>query len=227
MGASGVSKVDDVAAALVTKLGPVDAMKLQKLLYYAQGWHLAITGQPLFSEPIEAWRDGPVVPAVYFKHRRMRKVTNWPAGDPAGLDKDALQLLDLVCASYGELSGDDLSTLTHSEEPWRYARRDLRDDQWGDSRITYDAMRRFFTGRELAGHTTADLAAGGLALDIPDAEDMSFWDDLEGIRSEFDGEPASHPARAAAVSGRARPGARLSDEARHLLDARRRRRGIR
>lgn len=44
---------------------PVSPLKLQKLLYFAQGYHLGITGQPLFDEPIEAWKFGPVVASVY------------------------------------------------------------------------------------------------------------------------------------------------------------------
>lgn len=223
MGAA-VSRVDDVAAAFIARLGPVDAMKLQKLLYYAQGWHLAITGQPLFTDSIEAWRDGPVVPAAYSGHAGRRKVSSWPSGNAAALDKDSAQLLDLVCASYGELSGDDLSKLTHNEEPWLQARRGLREDDPGDELITYDAMRRYFTGRELAGFTTADLAAGGLALDLLALPDASFYKRLEDVRSEFHALPTEHPIDAA--SGRARPGARPPTETKALLAERRARRRI-
>ena len=34
---------------------PVTNLKLQKLLYYVQGWHLALKGQPAFPERLEAW----------------------------------------------------------------------------------------------------------------------------------------------------------------------------
>lgn len=40
-------------------------LRLQKLLFFAQGWHLARYGRPLFDAPIEAWSYGPVVPEVY------------------------------------------------------------------------------------------------------------------------------------------------------------------
>ena len=40
-------------------------LKLQKMLYYEQGFHLAKFNTPLFDEEIEAWMYGPVVPAVY------------------------------------------------------------------------------------------------------------------------------------------------------------------
>jgi uncharacterized phage-associated protein len=48
---------------------PVSPMKLQKLLYYSQGWTLALTGELLFNEQIEAWKWGPVVRTVYGEFR--------------------------------------------------------------------------------------------------------------------------------------------------------------
>ena len=46
----------------------ISNLKLQKLVYYAQGFSLAFFGEALFSEPIEAWMHGPVVPALYRKY---------------------------------------------------------------------------------------------------------------------------------------------------------------
>ena len=43
--------------------------KLQKLLYYTQGFHLAIYGVPLFEEKLIAWEHGPVVKEVYDKFK--------------------------------------------------------------------------------------------------------------------------------------------------------------
>ena len=45
----------------------ITQLRLHKLLYYAQGWHLGIRGQPLFAERIEAWKHGPVVAPLYPK----------------------------------------------------------------------------------------------------------------------------------------------------------------
>jgi uncharacterized phage-associated protein len=39
----------------------ISNLKLQKLLYYAQGFYLAIYGKALFEEDIVAWEHGPVV----------------------------------------------------------------------------------------------------------------------------------------------------------------------
>ncbi|MGW0920666.1 Panacea domain-containing protein [Streptomyces sp. NPDC002755] len=45
------------------------AMKLQKLVYYCQAWHLVWEGRALFPEAIRAWASGPVCPAVYELHQ--------------------------------------------------------------------------------------------------------------------------------------------------------------
>ena len=56
---------------------PVTPLKLVKLVYIAYGWNIAITGDKLFDEPIEAWRHGPVVPSLYheFKHFNKEPIT--------------------------------------------------------------------------------------------------------------------------------------------------------
>jgi hypothetical protein len=51
-------------------------LKIQKLLYFAQGWHLAFFSCPLFEDPIEAWRHGPVVNSIYLALRKYKKYDN-------------------------------------------------------------------------------------------------------------------------------------------------------
>src|SRR5687768_9300066 len=57
---------------------PIDQMKVQKLVYFAHGWYLAITNQPLINEAIEAWRFGPVIPSLYhsLKHSGNQAITH-------------------------------------------------------------------------------------------------------------------------------------------------------
>ena len=69
----------EVAAAIQARLPGVDQMKLQKLLYFAQGHHLADFGELLFREDIEAWKYGPVVRVVY---EADRDHTEWPETRP-------------------------------------------------------------------------------------------------------------------------------------------------
>ena len=53
----------------------ISNLKLQKLLYLAQGFFLAIYGEPLFPEHIEAWTHGPVVPEIYRRFKRFEGST--------------------------------------------------------------------------------------------------------------------------------------------------------
>ena len=62
--------VFDVAAYVMQQLrGRITAMKLQKLVFYSQAWSLAWHHGPLFEEPVEAWREGPVVRDLWEGHR--------------------------------------------------------------------------------------------------------------------------------------------------------------
>src|SRR3954465_14098926 len=98
----------------------MSAMKLQKLIYYSQAWHLVWVEEPLFVDPIEAWANGPVVRTVFDGHRgRFNVSPPWTRGNPDALDKAEQGTVDAVLDAYGELSGRTLSTLTHDEAPWR------------------------------------------------------------------------------------------------------------
>ena len=75
-----MANVHDVAAYILGRCGPMTAMKLQKLVYYSQAWSLVWDERPLFPESIEAWANGPVVPALYDRHRGAFKLNAWPIG---------------------------------------------------------------------------------------------------------------------------------------------------
>lgn len=166
---------DQVASVIIARnVRPwTDAMSLQKLLYYAQSWHLAVTGEPLFSEQFKAYKDGPVVPHV--RHTRMEQSSRKRNGqDLKGIELDELSsnLLDLVIASYGSMSAEELSTLTHAEQPWLEARGDLPADAPSSAPLSSESMARFYrANRSLAGRTAADLAAGGVYLRDPSVTD--------------------------------------------------------
>ena len=75
-----MASVHDVAAAILERTGPIDTFKLQKLAYYCQAWHLVWDEEPLFKARIEAWANGPVVRALYDKHRGSYRVSDWRWG---------------------------------------------------------------------------------------------------------------------------------------------------
>lgn len=113
-----MTSVHHVAAYIVERERNLSTMKLQKLCYYAQGWHLAWQGEPLFTEPLQAWRMGPVSPDLYRFHRGHASVGAWPQGDATQLSEVQKRTLDTVIDFYEPYSGFELGTRTHSERPW-------------------------------------------------------------------------------------------------------------
>ncbi|MBQ1163463.1 DUF4065 domain-containing protein, partial [Streptomyces sp. A73] len=79
----------------------MSAMKLQKLCYFAYGYHLAWAGRPLFREPFEAWANGPVGYDLYDQHRgRYNLPRDDIEGDAAVLDKDERESIDVVLENF-------------------------------------------------------------------------------------------------------------------------------
>lgn len=100
----------------------ISNLKLQKLLYYAQGYHLAFFDKPLFGEPIKAWQHGPVVPEIYlhFKEYGNGAIPKQKA-NLAGLTKKQLKFLEEIYRVIGQYSAWKLRDMTHSEPPWKEA----------------------------------------------------------------------------------------------------------
>lgn len=128
---------------------PISNLKLQKLLYYAQAWRLALADEPLFSERLEAWVHGPVVPPVYgdFKAWSWQPILAEVAS-PA-LPSDVVEHLDDVLTAYGGFTGVQLERMTHSEEPWIIARRGLPPDAASNNEIQHSDMKTFYKKRLL------------------------------------------------------------------------------
>jgi uncharacterized phage-associated protein len=144
-----MATVFDVAAYILRRQGAMTAMKLQKLVYYAQAWSLVWDERPLFMDRIEAWANGPVCPDLYASHRGAFAVSpEWGAsvGNPAALDAAARETVDAVLEYYGDKAPQWLSDLTHAEDPWRNAREGLADGERGHREITHAAMVEYYEG---------------------------------------------------------------------------------
>lgn len=97
----------------------VSNLKLQKLLYYVQGFHLAAFGEPLFEEEIEAWMYGPVVPSVYDHYQEYGNKGIEPEREVLALSPEEEALFAEVLRVYGDYSAIGLMNLTHNESPWK------------------------------------------------------------------------------------------------------------
>ena len=96
-------------------------MKLQKMLYYMQGFHLAFFDTPLFDEEIEAWMYGPVVPVVFEEYRQYGKSGIEYNDEVLILDQNDKEenLFNKVYDVYAKYSAYGLMDLTHNEKPWK------------------------------------------------------------------------------------------------------------
>ena len=113
-------------------------LKLQKLLYYMQGFHLVFFDEPFFNESIEAWTYGPVVPVVFqeFKKYKKRSINPDNYHDDLVLTDDEQQMFDMVYSEYNRYSAVALMNMTHTEGPWK-------NHGIGDV-ITNEELRAFF-----------------------------------------------------------------------------------
>jgi len=123
---------------------PISNLKLQKLLYYAQAWYLALYDEPLFDERIEAWVRGPVVPPVYgeFKLNSWNPIQETP--DKPSFPPQVEAHLNEVMEVYGGYNALHLEQLTHREDPWNIARNGLPADEPSNNVISQEDMKMYY-----------------------------------------------------------------------------------
>ncbi|HET7233941.1 MAG TPA: type II toxin-antitoxin system antitoxin SocA domain-containing protein [Longimicrobium sp.] len=131
-----LAKVDEDAGDSISNL------KLQKLVYYAQAYHLAMYGEPLIPERVEAWEHGPVVPDLYrsYKQHGAEPIPAPDDFDAGEYDPRTRDLLDEIFEVFGQYSAAKLRNLTHAERPWITAYANGARDRV----ISHAAMREFY-----------------------------------------------------------------------------------
>jgi uncharacterized phage-associated protein len=139
----------DVAAYLIQKahddnVQDMTPLKLQKLLYFAQGWYLAIHKVPLFKDRIFAWEYGPVIDSVYqrYKNGPVANITpDMSLGNAKNItDSRAKKVLNEMWKRYGKETAFALVGMTHVSKPWKDAYHDPLDDE-----INVKEIQDYFT----------------------------------------------------------------------------------
>lgn len=138
-----VADVNDVAAYILKRHGPMSTMKLQKLAYYAQAWSLVWDEVPLFDAEIQAWINGPVIYELYRQHRGRFTVDSWK-GDPDKLTLAERETVDAVLKAYTRFSGQQLGEMAHREGPWREARGDAAPTDRSNAPISPESMQEYY-----------------------------------------------------------------------------------
>ena len=138
-----MATVFDVAAYILNHTGRMNTMKLEKLVYYAQAWSSAWGEGPLFEQPVEAWKEGPVVRELRESHKGLRWIGSVD-GDPHTLTARQKRSVDAVLNVYGSMRPEQLSSMSCSEDPWIESYRNGLDRT-----ISFEDMKRFY-GPEVA-----------------------------------------------------------------------------
>src|SRR5579884_184206 len=119
-------------------------LRLQKLLYYVQGWSLALRNKPMFNDRIEAWAHGPVVRNVYaaLADYGAKPILLDTIGMPEGLTEEEMTFIQSVWESYKRYSAISLREMTHKEEPWLDTRKGLGPLDRCEKEITQGVLRQ-------------------------------------------------------------------------------------
>lgn len=130
---------------------PLTNLRLQKLLYFAQGWSIHLRNSALFDDPLQAWEHGPVAPSVYHACKGAGKQVFAPevfaGAEPLTADESAF--LRAFWDEYRKYGVWQLVDLSHAEAPWKNARGGLPPDARCEAEISADDMDACFSGKPM------------------------------------------------------------------------------
>lgn len=132
-----------IAKWIINKIHP-EPLKLQKLLYFAQGYSYAFHDRPLFNEDMEGWVHGPVVPNVYRMYNSYKYNPIDITYEDIKLDPEAEEILNYVIEKYAKYDAKYLEELTHNQEPWLFSREGLDPDERSDKTIDKQYIANYF-----------------------------------------------------------------------------------
>jgi len=157
-----------IGLSMLSKGLSVSPLKLQKLLYYQQAWHLVYFGEdnPLFKEVPHAWVNGPVYTVIYYEYRGKvpgmcdhLKLSDFiPEGsdiivtmknlvDKMELTHDEVELTERVVMLYGSKTQNQLILMTHSEKPWSEQREGMAPYEYSDKPMSLSTMYHYYKER--------------------------------------------------------------------------------
>lgn len=136
--------IEDVTYYILRKTGNISTVLLQKLLYYSQAWTLAWYNKPLFKQNFQAWINGPVNPQIFSHFQGCRVAQkDWIKSEHL-LSKSEKHVIDSVIEVYGNEDPDWISQLTHTEDPWKNARKGLRPNERSTNTIKQSEIKEYY-----------------------------------------------------------------------------------
>lgn len=137
-------KAMDIAKYFINELHP-EPLKLQKLLYFAQGFSYAFYDKELFNDDFEAWVHGPVIPSIYHEYKSYEYNPIDLNYNLKEFSNDVIDLLEYIKKNYAKYDAKYLEEITHKEEPWLLSRTGLDPDERSDKTIPKSNIAAYFT----------------------------------------------------------------------------------
>lgn len=154
------SKIDQIANYIITHIGEVTPLALEKLLSFSNGVNYALNGEQLIFEESQAWAHGPVYPQIYNKYK---KYGYKPIDDGiysthgcmlSKLSEEEIEAIDLVINTFGIYSPKTLERISHSQDPWKEKRIGYKEDEAGQEVIDEASIKLFYTSHKLNSEDT-------------------------------------------------------------------------
>lgn len=160
--------------SMISKGLSVSPLKLQKILYYQQAWHMVFFGENniLFAEVPHAWVNGPVYRDIYLAYKDKvpgmcdhLKLTDFVAQGTdvmaemkrlvkeMDLTEDEVELTERVIMLYGSKTQNQLILLTHSERPWSEQREGMAPYEYSDKPMSLSTMYHYYKDRYDRNHS--------------------------------------------------------------------------
>lgn len=139
-------EIEEVAKYILDTTGKCTAMMLEKLTYYCLVWSLVWYNSPLFNAKFQAWVNGPVNDRLFKKHKGMKIVSPEKFSDIQAhcFSDSEKELMDSVISVYGKMTPEEISRITHIEEPWQNARKGLPADASSRNPINNEDILQYY-----------------------------------------------------------------------------------
>jgi uncharacterized phage-associated protein len=124
----------------------ISNLKLQKLLYYAQGWHLALHKERLFKDKMEAWVHGPAIPKLYGLYKKFSYNPIVVAVGKPDVAPEMEKFCQEIAKVFFPMDAYYLELATHQEPPWLNARKGLPPHASCKNPISESDMLKYFSG---------------------------------------------------------------------------------
>lgn len=144
------SKIDQIANYIITNLGEVTPLALEKLLAFSNGVNYALNGTRLIPEESQAWKHGPVYPYIYNQYKKYgyKPIDNGVSSSHgcmlSRLSDSEMKSIDLVICTFGLYSPKTLEMISHTQTPWLEKRIGCKDDEASHKVIDEASIKDFY-----------------------------------------------------------------------------------